>query len=265
MDAHEVLEGLRRELQADNAQYVDPDTGPRLDFCPCEDGFRVWTFGTSFPFEALAREPVASRLVSLSIDGPDLGGNGVRNWDLSAFAEGDCIYPVLQHLRAARTAASHHNRSIVASVFDEACVLGRIAAKAPALQSLESPSAPQPNFLDAKLDNLTHLWVDAGFDTQDFIRNLAQRRLPPLLRGFEWGEYAEHYLDDWKSKTTPFTDMLEFFRNADFAQIRYFALKNPIYSDEELRELAALRPQMQVQIIRSRHAYVRAEEIWPSG
>ena len=257
MDAQETLETLRRELQEDNAQYTDPDNGPRLDFCAYEGGFRVWTFGTSFPFEALARDPVASKLVSLSIDGPDMGCNGVRNWDLSAFAESDCDYPVLQHLRAAQTAASHHNRSIVASIYEEAGVLGQIAAKAPALQSLESPSAPQANFLGAKLDNLTHLFIDAGFDTQDFIGNLARRRLPPLLRGFEGGEYAEDYLDDWKSKTTPFTDMLALFKNSDFAQIQYFALKNPIYQDEELRELAALRPKMQFKVIRSGHSYLR--------
>lgn len=256
MDAREVLEGLRRELQTDSAEYVDPDNGPRLEFCPCEGGFRVWTFGMDVPFEVLAREPVASKLVSLTIDGPDTGCNGVRNWDLSSFAESDCGYPVLQHLRAARTAASHHNRSIIASIYEEAGVLGQIAAKAPALQSLESPSAPQAKFLDAKLDNLTHLFIDAGFDTQDFIRNLARRRLPPLLRGFEWGEYAEHYLDDWKAKTTPFSDMLELFKNNDFGQIQYFALKNPIYADEELRELTELRPKMQFKVISSRHSYL---------
>ena len=78
MDVQETLETLRRELQTDNAKHIDPDIGPRLDFCPYEGGFRVWTFGISFSFEVLAEEPVASKLVSLSIDGPDMGHNGVR-------------------------------------------------------------------------------------------------------------------------------------------------------------------------------------------
>src|SRR5262249_29426022 len=128
--------------------------------------------------------------------------------------------------------ADRHNRTIVAATYDEAGVLGKIAAKAPAVQSLESPSAPEPNFLEVDLSHLTHLAVDAGYATHNFIRNLAQARFPPLLRGLEWGEYAEHYMTDWRAQTTPLEDMRALLSRDAFAQIQYFTLRNPIYSND---------------------------------
>jgi hypothetical protein len=256
MEAHEVLESLRRSLQDENTSCIDPDIGPRLDFCRCGGGFRVWAFASNVPFDELAREPIASALLSLTIDGPDLGANGTCNWDLTAFAESDARYPLLQHLRIARNRPDQHNRRIVAATYDEDGVLGRIAEKAPLLQSLETPSAPRPNFLKADLRNLTHLHVDAGYDTHDFIRELA-RSFPPMLTGLEWGDYAETYMDDWRTKTTPFEDMIALFQSNGFRQIQFFSLRNPIYADEELKRLAALRPGLSFRVVRSSHTYVR--------
>jgi hypothetical protein len=257
MDSAQVLEGLRRELQEENARCVDPDIGPRLDYAKWGEGFRVWAFGMDVPFTVLAREPVARQLVSLSIDGPDLGANGTCNWDLTEIANGDVTYPLLRHLRIARNAPDRHNRSIIARTYDEDGVLGRIAKKAPQLESLETPSAPSANFFEAELKNLTYLRVDAGFHTNNFVRELAQASFPPKLRGLEWGDYAERYMDDWRTKTTPFVDMEALVRCEGFGQITAFSLRNTAYADDELKQLKALRPGLSIRVVTSTHAYLR--------
>lgn len=178
MDAEQVLDGVRRELREENARYLDPDMGPRLDYAPCGVGFRVWAFGLDVPLDVLARDPVARALVSLTIDSSDVGANGVCNWDLTEFADGSAQYPSLAHLRIARNAPDRHNRCIVAQMYDEDGVLGRIARKAPFLESLETPSAPRPNFLKADLSNLSHLrWMRVSTRTVSFRSSLMHRSL----------------------------------------------------------------------------------------
>src|SRR5262249_53590886 len=110
---------------------------------------------------------------------------------------------------------------------------------------------------EADLNSLSHLRVDAGYDTQDFIRELAHSSFPPKLRGLEWGDYAETYMDDWLSKTTPFDDMKALFRSEGFDQIKAFSLRNVTYSDNELRQLKALPPKLSIRFVRSAHSYVR--------
>lgn len=230
-----------------------PRLGPRLDYARWGDGFRVWVFGIDVPITVLAREPVARALVSLTFDCPDMGANGVCNWDLTEFADGDVAYPLLRHLRIARNTPDRHNRCIVARAYEEGGVLGRIANKAPQLESLETPSAPSANFFEVELNNLTHLRVDAGFDTNDFVRMLARASFPPKLRGFEWGDYAERYVDDWLSKTTPFEDMEALVRCEGFGQIKAFSLRNTPYAVEELKQLKALRPGLSIRVVTSAH------------
>lgn len=256
MDGAQILEGLRRELQEENARCIDPDIGPRLDYAKWGDGFRVWAFGIDVPFTALARDPVARELVSLTIDSPDLGANGTCNWDLTEFADSDVVYPMLRHLRIARNAPDRHNRCIIARTYDEDGVLGRIAKKAPQLESLETPSAPSANFFEAELKSLMHLRVDAGFDTNNFIRMLAQASFPPKLCGLEWGDYAERYMEDWRSKTTPFADMAALVGCEGFGQIKAFSLRNTAYANDELKQLKALRPGLSIRVVTSAHAYV---------
>ena len=107
------------------------------------------------------------------------------------------------------------------------------------------------------MKNLTHLHVDAGYDTHNFIRELAHSSFPPVLRGLEWGDYAEHYMEDWRAKTTPFEEMAELFRCEGFQQIEFFSIRNTIYSDDELHRLAAIRPGRSFRVVRSTHSYVR--------
>lgn len=247
MDAARVaLDQLRSKILGLGAEYADPDLGPRLEFVAVDKGFRVYCWGEDAIAEELAAPPIADYLVSLTVDGPDVGANGVREWNLEAFASATTRLPSLRHLRLASTGVDHHNRTIVSArlTLDEGGVLRAIADNAPNLESLFSPSAPRPDFWSARLENLTHLWIDAGFEPHGFIEEMARGPLPPKLRGFSWGEYNERYLDDWERKTTPFHTMRSLVGNPSFRQIQVFTLKNPTYSDLQLQELADAAPTL---------------------
>jgi hypothetical protein len=176
------------------------------------------------------------------------------NWDICRLARSDLRFPELRHLRIAQIRPEDHNRTIVGETYDEDGILGSLAATAPVLETLVSPSAPSRNFFDAPLIELTSLAVNAGYDTNDFIDHLTHL-CPPSLRSLAWGEYAETYADDWTVHTTPFSSMVNLLESPAFGGLRSFVLKNPTYSDEELCRLAALRPHLQFKIVRTSSAY----------
>src|SRR5207248_1056697 len=74
------------------------------------------------------------------------GANGTRNWDLSLIADSDAVFPQLRALSIEQTKPGDHNRSIVAAVYEEEGILARILARAPVLESLVTPSAPNADF-----------------------------------------------------------------------------------------------------------------------
>jgi hypothetical protein len=106
------------------------------------------------------------------------------------------------------------------------------------------------------MERLASLAVDAGYNSHDFIERLSRVALPNL-RFFAWGEYAETCRGGWMNDTTPFSGMVKLFQSSAFDTLRGFALKNPVYSDEELRQLAGLRPRLQFKSVRTSSAYCR--------
>jgi hypothetical protein len=258
-----ALERLRLEIIHSDERVAEPDYVERIDYRLSNDGVHVFFFGSasgtayaSF-LAALAMEPIASSLCSVVIDGFDEGANGTRNWDVSPLADSAAKFPNLRHLRIQGGADTDHNRTIVARVYDEDGVIGKIAAKATGLETLVCPSAPSANFFNVPLNNLRYLAVDAGYDTNDFIGNLSKSRNTPNLRSLTWGEYSETYMDDWKDRTTPFQSLVDLIKSPAFDAIKVFCLKNPTCSDEQLMELGALRPEMQFKVVRTSSAYVR--------
>ena len=260
MSAQKALECLRAEIVRLCKNAVHPAAVERLDFRAHGDRFHVFFFGSPFgePYgltiEALSANPIANCLLSFSLDDPDEGSNGTRNWDIARLATSAVPFPALRHLQIAHGQPDHHNRTIVAEAYEEDGAIGCLVAKAPMLETLISPSAPSRNFFDAPLRQLTTLAVDAGYDAQGFIEHLTQVS-PPNLQSFAWGEYAETYVDDWIDRTTGFSSMVGLFQSSAFDTIRNFVLKNPTYSDQELRQLAGLRPGLQFKVVRTSSAY----------
>jgi hypothetical protein len=100
--------------------------------------------------------------------------------------------------------------------------------------------------------------VDSGYDTQNFIENLAASSSFPNLGRLEFGEYNETYMDDFASHCTPKEDYRRLFTSPAFGSVRFFRWRNPVFSREEIAELRALCPQkgLQFQVIRSSAEYL---------
>lgn len=250
-----AIEQLQRRL----TDAVDPDRPPafhaRLSSLDVGDRLYLDFWGSPFdePYDELCKTlilpDVAFRLGSLSLRSPaDEGANGTRNWDLARLVEAQISFPNLRSFSIEQYMPGDHNRVIVAADYDEAGVLGRLLYKAPSLEALVVPSAPDATFFALRNHPLRFLSVDAGYDTQDFIPNLADSSCFHRLETLEFGEFNETYLDDFPSGCTPFDDYRRLFTSKAFSVVRRFVWRNPVCSEAEIEELRSLRPKSDLQI-----------------
>jgi hypothetical protein len=206
--------------------------------------------------EMLGVPAVAERLRAVWLRGPDEGANGTRNWDLEPLVAGPVLFPNLELFSIELTVPAHHNRTIVAAVYEENGVLARLLASSPRLRSLTVPSAPDATFFETAPRPLSFLSVDAGYDTQQFARRLSRSSCFPDLYCLEWGEYNETYLDDWQSRCTPLEDYRELFQSAAFSGVKRFVWRNPLLTNDEIRQLKSDRRDLQLLVVRTSSEYV---------
>ena len=250
------LIAIQRSIEACADLHTEASLVDRLCVTTIGDHRHVDFYGDPFgePFgellDALLDVDVAHSLVSLVIRGPDEGSNGTRNWDLTSLAAGDTDFPWLRSLNIEQTKPADHNRSVVAQTYEEAGVLARILAKAPRLEVLVTPSAPNAEFFQIGKRPIRHLSVDAGYDHQGFIANFARSACFPDLRSFEFGEYNETYMEDFSAHCTPFRDYCELFASSAFAPVKVFQWRNPVCSPAELAEIGRLKQDRQILIVR---------------
>jgi hypothetical protein len=262
-NALRLLADLHDRLARGAEEGMPADTVNRLCVTPVADELHIDYYGTPFdePLQdvlaAVITSDVSAVLASLTLRGPDEGANGTRNWDLSILAESDVVFPKLREVSIEQTKPADHNRPVVAADYDEEGVLGRLLAQAPALESLVTPSAPNASFFQAGQRPLKYLNVDAGYDTQGFIGNLARSSCFRGLRCVEFGEYNETYMEDYAGQCTPISDYQELFSSESFKQVRRFVWRNPVCSAAEIASLKALRPDLQLLIVRTSAEYLQ--------
>jgi hypothetical protein len=264
MNSNHPLEQLRAELAEPEDGYLNPQQYARLSTVEYDSRLHVDFYGKPFDetfhrlSEILRSPEVAIVLASLTLRCPDEGMNGACNWDLGTLLHGDAQFPELRHFSIQQVSPSDHNRIIVASEFEEAGMLGQLLRKSPALDSLITPSAPDASFFEVRDHPLRYLNVDAGFDTQSFIANLAGSPCFPGLKSLEWGEYNETYMDTFPEGCTAFGDYEKLFRSKAFAGLNAFTWRNPVCTPEEIANLRALRPRdtgLQFKIVRTSSDY----------
>ncbi len=256
MMLEQALERLRRDVLAMNEPDLPLEDIERFQFIALDGQVHVDFYGdwggeaySRFVTE-VAREPMASAVASIHIGGPDKGANGTRHFDLTPLAEAAAQFTNLRHLLIEQNEPADHNRTIVGRPdYDEEGVLAEIAKRAPRLTDLTTPSAPNSEFFKVSLPELTHLNVDAGYDTQDFILNLSRSSVLPQLRCLEWGEYCETYMEGWRENCTPLAHYRDLFRSDAFRSVRAFVFKNPACTVAELAELKSLRPDLQMLVV----------------
>ena len=243
-------------IGADNARVsiLDFGTSIHIDFhgSPFDEPYACLC-------EGLIDEAISGKLASLRLSSPmDAGANGTRNWDLDPLLKAT-NFPSLRQLKIEQNVPGNHNRVIVASMYEEDGVLARLIEKTPRLESLVVPSAPDIRFFATMLPSLTHLSVDAGYDTQGFVRNLAESTCFQSLRYLEFGEYNETYMDNFLDSCTSLADYERLFESEAFRAVRHFTLRNPQLTDASVNKLRALRPSAQftLQVVKWSSSYIR--------
>jgi hypothetical protein len=257
------LVALQRSIEARAAPDRDESFIDRL--CITKVGNRAHLdfygdpYGESFSdlLAALVDASVANCVASVDLRGPDEGANGTRNWDLTAIAESGVSFPELRRLCVEQTKPADHNRTIVARDYDEDGVLAKILAKAPALEVLVTPSAPNADFFQVGQCAIQYLSVDTGYDHQGFIANLARSSCFPKLRSFEFGECNETYMEDFSAHLTPFADYRDLFSSLAFAPVKVFQWRNPVCSPKEMAEIRSLKKDCQILVVRWSAEWIR--------
>lgn len=263
MQIERILDALRREIHLFNSPDLAPDQIQRLHFLELGGLFHVEYYGEAggeaFDMFAtgISNQAVAPSIASIRISGPDEGINGTRGWAVSLLAAAAVPFANLRYLHVQQMQPTDHNRTIIGTDYEECGVLAEIAEKAPMLTALTVPSAPSREFFGVGLPHLAYLNVDAGYDTQGFILNLSQSAGYPNLECLEWGEYCESYMDDWRDQCTPFDHYKSLFGSDAFRPVRRFVFRNPVCSDAEIAQLKAMRPDLQMRVVRSTGEYVR--------
>jgi hypothetical protein len=201
--------------------------------------------------EALKDGRVAPHLRALTLRSPDVGMNGTRSFQLGSLTS--ATFPVLSSLKVERNHPEAHNRGVIGDVDGEFGVLGELLARCPSLLSLEVPSAPDASFFTVAHHPLHRLSVDAGYDHQGFLQNLARSTCFPKLEVLEFGEYEETYMDDFASRVTPDADYEMLFASPVMRQLTALTLRNPRFPEAMLTNVQ--RPGLQLKLVRTRYEY----------
>ncbi|MDQ2730186.1 MAG: hypothetical protein M3Y56_00885 [Armatimonadota bacterium] len=259
----ERLENLQQCFSERNDPgFADEDT-EKVFFARVGNLFHVQFYGSPFDesyddfLQLLSDREVAAELKSIVFSGPDEGANGTRNWDLTKLLDGGAEFPRLTSFTIESTALEHHNRTIVASDYDEGGQIARLLAMMPQVRCLAVPSAPNAEFFELGSRPLVSLRVDSGYDHQNFIYNLSQSSSFPNLRVLDFGDYNEMYMDDYLELCTPFEHYLGAFRSPAFRSIRVCRLRNPALSADQLKQLHSLRRDISLTVIRTESDFVR--------
>lgn len=210
--------------------------------------------------DILCHDDVAPRLQLMHFHAHDHGGNGTRHWNFAQIVDSHAVFPNLTQLTIEPYDNLAHNHPIVCyseGSYDESGTLAKWLTKAPGLKSLTTPSAPNSDFFKREPCALEVMNIQAGYDTQGFILNLSQSQCFPKLRHFEYRDYDETYMDDFRQHCTPFEHFQALFQSPAFDPVKSFVWHNPIFSVDELSKLKTLRPELSFKVARVSSEWVK--------
>lgn len=235
-----------------------------LSIAPLHGGLQVtfhgnpWDETFAWTLACLADPRVADTIVSLSFTGLDEGANGTREWEFTPLLDSAVNFPRLRSLSIRPTEPDHHNTSLVqraGTIMEEAGDIARFAAKAPHLTQLEVPNAPDASFFDVALPQLATLRIGAGWDTQNFIDNLAAANTLPALGRLDFSE-STALRSMWadarpEGTVTPYAAYTRLFSSTAFDSVHSFILRNSGLDLEQLQALQAVRPRLQFMVVQA--------------
>lgn len=236
----------------------------RLMVAPLRQGWHVEYFGEPWGeafdtvLATLCRPEVAKVVGSLAFSGPDTGANGTREWTFEPLLASEAIFPRLRTLFVKPTAPEDHNASVICAqgaILDEAGDIARWAHKTPRLSVLTVPTPPRADFFAVPLPHLVALQVGGHFDTQGFIRHLAQAEQLPALTLLDVTECTEQQrvwpAERAPGSITPFADYEALLAGPVGERLRVLRLRNTCLDLGQLQQLQAVRPRLQFMVIQS--------------
>lgn len=238
----EALQG--RIAHRNDPPPADPDHIEYLAVTPVDGCFHLvfhgYECGDSLQDlrETLCDAATAACIRSLVIGGPDTGVNGTRDYSLGDLLSGPGVFSELQSFFIRLAQPDDHNRTIVRDI--EQCSITKLLQRAPQLQNLMIPSAPDESFFHVP-NRIEFLSVDAGGNTNGFIHNLGRFHALPALQRFEWGEFNETYMEGWQKYVTPLEDYQRLLQSPQFEGLQCFIWRNPACTEAEIRQLMSLR------------------------
>lgn len=203
----------------------------------------------------LALPDVAPRVKIVSIAGPDEGANGTRNWDIAELVTPRPRFENLTTFHLQGTEPQHHNRSIL--TLADNCAAGALLDCAPNLRDLCIPSAPDASFFARSPHPLEKLTVQASYDPQGFLSNLARSSCFPALHTLDYADFSEAYSDGYPDLCATFEELRGLFSSPAFVGVRVAVLRNTHLKDEEFRALRAIDPGRLIVRATMRAEYVR--------
>ncbi|MCT7986061.1 hypothetical protein NG796_22550 [Laspinema sp. A4] len=186
--------------------------------------------------ELLAFADFAPFLGTLRLSAPDEGINGTRSWDLEPLTRGEGTYQNLKLLEIQGTQPQHHNRTIIGK-FAEQGIVARLLDKMPNLEQLSIPSAPSPAFFKRNSHPLKHLTIQTGYNTQDFILNLAQSTCFSQLKTLDFTDYSETYIQNHEEHKTPLSHYLQLFNSNALPHLESLTLRYSLLNETDTANL----------------------------
>ncbi|MCT7954017.1 hypothetical protein [Laspinema palackyanum] len=199
--------------------------------------------------ELLAFSDFAPFLGVLRLSAPDKGINGTRSWKLEPLTQGEGTYQNLRLLDIQGTQPQHLNRTILGN-FDEDDIAARLLDKMPNLEQLSIPSAPSPAFFDRPPHPLKHLTLQTGYDTQNFILNLAQSTCFNQLKTLDFTDYSETSIPDYQHHKTPISHYLQLFNSNALPHLESLTIRHSIINEKDTKELKKTQLGTQLDLLK---------------
>ncbi|HEY9837331.1 MAG TPA: hypothetical protein V6D27_10585, partial [Vampirovibrionales bacterium] len=190
--------------------------------------------------ELLAFPDFAPCLSALRLYAPDEGINGTRSWNLEPLTRGEGTYQNLTLLDIQGTQPHHHNRTILGDLAEDG-IVARLLDKMPNLEQLSIPSAPSPGFFNRPPHPLKHLTLQTGYDTQNFILNLAQSTCFSQLKTLDFTDYSESYIENYEQHKTPIQHYWQLFHSNALPHLEALTLKHSLLTETDAVALKKTR------------------------
>ena len=252
----EVLKSLQRRIADRNESDISSNYLQCLAIKQTNNLFSLDFYGDSEEesyldlLETIAQAGIASHIRSLILQSPDVGANGTHHWNLEPLVNTEATFLQLETFWIQLNQPGDSNRSIIGADYEEDGILAKLLAKSPKMRTLNVPSAPNAAFFSVGERPIRTLNIDAGYDTQNFISNLAKSICFPELHCLAWGEYNETYMSEYAACCTSIDSYCELLQSQAFKKVERFIWRNPIYNDDVIKSLKKLNPNLNIVVFR---------------